>query len=269
MPANRTYRIRAFIVIAIMLAGTIAVAEVPKTFTYQGRLTDGSGTPVTNGNYSIVFRMYTVETGGSAFWASDRMTVSVVDGLFSVKLGPFPTSVFSEDSSRWLGITVGGDDEISPRTQLQAVPYAFYADEAGMSRPIMWSGGCSSHGQVTGFTRYCTDVEDFNTADGYLTVMENGTFTVETAGFYRINAWSLNLSSMSASVSVRKNGANIHESSFNTQDDWITLSADVTWYFDVGDVLDVWYYSNSGDYNYYSYDGSCCYSRLQVTYVGP
>ena len=213
MFAIRNYRVLVCAVGAIMLMGTIAFAEVPGTMNYQGRLTDLSGNPVTNGNYSIVFRMYAVADGGTAFWTSDRMTVSVVDGLFSVKLGPFAGNMFSSDSSRWLGITVEGDDEISPRTQLVSVPYAFHAKEAELSRPIMWSGGCASHGQTPGFTTYCTDVVDFNTTGGYLSVTDAGTFTVETAGFYRINAWTLNLSSTSASVGVYRNGTSIHESS--------------------------------------------------------
>jgi len=267
MIVSRLFRV-LFVGVLLLICGA-ALAQVPRSMNYQGRLTDIAGVPVINGDYSIVFRIYGVADGGAAFWTSDRITVPVVDGLFSVRLGPFPGNMFSSDSSRWLGITVEGDAEISPRTQLRSVPYAFYAKEAELSRPIMWSGGCSSHGQSPGLVTYCTDVEDFNTAEGYLTVTSGGTFTVETAGYYRINAWTANLSTTAAHVTIFKNGSPIHENSYNTQDDWVTVTADVTWYFGEGDTFFVAYYSNSGDYNYYSYDGSCCYSRLQVTFVGP
>ncbi|NIP41715.1 MAG: hypothetical protein GWO41_12635 [candidate division Zixibacteria bacterium] len=244
-------------------------AQVPRTMNYQGRLTDNAGEPVEDGDYTIFFKIYDAAEDGSILWSSDRMIVGVEDGMFSVRLGPFQNTLFSSDSSRWLGITVLGDDEIYPRTQLVTVPYAFYAKESAPSTPIMWSGGCSSHGQLVGLLTYCTDVEDFNTASGYLNVTPGGTFTVETAGYYRINAWTANLSALAAHATVIKNGSPIYENSYNTQGDWVTLMADVTWYFESGDTFRVDYYSNSGDYNYYSYDGSCCYSRLQVTYVGP
>ena len=252
----------------LILAGT-ASAQVPRSMNYQGRLTDDIGNPVSDGDYTIFFKIYNAGEDGSLLWSSDRMMVRVKDGLFSVKLGPFQNDLFSSDSSRWLGITVAGDDEISPRTQINTVPYAFYAKTAGLPGPIMWSGGCSSHGQSAGLNPYCTDVEDFNTATGYLAVTTGGTFTVETAGYYRINAWTINLSTTSAHATVYKNGSPIYENGQNTQGEWQTISADITWYFGVGDTFRVDYYSNSGDYAYYSYDGNCCYSRLQVTYVGP
>jgi len=262
-------RFRVLLVSVLVLVCGTALAQVPRSMNYQGRLTDNSGDPVADGDYSIFFRIYDAAEDGSILWSSDRMTVGIADGLFSVRLGPFQTDLFSADSSRWLGIAIAGNDEIYPRTQLRTVPYAFYAKAAAPSSPIMWSGGCSSHGQSSGMVTYCTDVEDFNTATGYLTVTSGGTFTVETAGYYRINAWAANMGTTSAHVTILKNGAAIHETVQNTQGEWVTLTGDVTWYFDAGDTFRVDYYSNSGDYNYYSYDGNCCYSRLQVTYVGP
>ena len=262
-------RIQVMVIGILVLVCGAAMAQVPRSMSYQGRLTNSAGEPVPDGSYSIFFRIYNAAEDGTMLWSSDRKTVEVEGGLFSVRLGPFQNNLFSSDSSRWLGIMILGDDEIYPRTQLQTVPYAFYAGAAAPSTPIMWSGGCSHHGQAAGNNRYCADVEDFNTAEGYLTVASSGTFTVETAGYYRVNAWSANLSDVSAYVRVLKNGSPIHETSQNTQGGWVTLTADITWYFDEGDTIYVEYYSNNGDYAFYSYDGNCCYSRLQITYVGP
>ncbi|MEW5924404.1 MAG: hypothetical protein AB1746_10485 [Candidatus Zixiibacteriota bacterium] len=255
------------VAIIILIFG-LAMAQVPRTFNYQGRLTDNTGDPVADGDYSIFFAIYDAGEGGSILWTSDRLMVHVTDGLFSVRLGPFQDNLFSADSSRWLGIRVSGDDEISPRTQLVTAPYAFHAKSAELSGPIMWSGGCSTHGQTTGWNRYCTDNVDFNTTSGYLSVAASGVFTVETAGYYRINAWAANESDVAGLVRVMKNGGNIHENVQNTHAGWHTLSVDLTWYFAEGDTFEVDYYTD-GNYAYYNYDGSCCYSRLQVSYVGP
>jgi hypothetical protein len=57
------------------------------------------------------------------------VTVSVQNGLFSQQLGLIPSAVFSEGSARYLGIKVEGED-IDPRTQLIAVPYAYHASNS-------------------------------------------------------------------------------------------------------------------------------------------
>jgi hypothetical protein len=95
-----------------------AKAEVPQVVHYQGRLTDLSGDPVSDGDYEITFTIYTKLTSGFVLWSSGPQTVTVTDGLFSYPLGsvvPIPDSVFST-GDQYLGITVGTDPEISPRT---------------------------------------------------------------------------------------------------------------------------------------------------------
>jgi hypothetical protein len=54
----------------------------------------------------------------------------VSDGLFNVMLGsltPLPISQFTNYPSLFLGITVGTDDEMTPRVQLGSVPFAVQA----------------------------------------------------------------------------------------------------------------------------------------------
>jgi hypothetical protein len=56
--------------------------------------------------------------------------VRVSDGLFNVMLGSLttiPSSLVTSHSSLFLGITVGTDDEMSPRVQLGSVPFAVQA----------------------------------------------------------------------------------------------------------------------------------------------
>ena len=112
-------------------------AQVPQLINYQGKLSDNMGNPI-NGVYQMIFRIYyVIDEGGDQEWAEVHPAVTVTDGLFNVMLGShetLPDNCFSEDSTSWLGITVGEDSEIEPRTRLITVPYAYqalHADTAG------------------------------------------------------------------------------------------------------------------------------------------
>ncbi len=113
----------------------IATAEVPQIINYQGRLTDSEGNPVTNGDYTIRFRIWDQPTSGSVKWTSQPEIITVIDGLFDYQLGSvetIPKSVFNDDSL-WLGITVGTGPElpeIEPRTRLVSSPYAVKSGNA-------------------------------------------------------------------------------------------------------------------------------------------
>ncbi len=104
---------------------TIAVAQVPRTLSFQGKVVEG-GTPVT-GTRNLTFRMYNVETGGTAFWEETHAGVDVTGGLFNVILGEITTfeSIGVEFLDQyWVGVSVGGGAEMTPRYKLTASPYA-------------------------------------------------------------------------------------------------------------------------------------------------
>jgi hypothetical protein len=110
------------------------VADIPTFMSYQGLLRDGVGDPVADGAYSITFRLYDVEIGGTALW-TETQTVTVADGVFNAKLGKVtPLSTLDFVVPYWLGISVGADPEMTPRVELATSPYAGhagYADRAG------------------------------------------------------------------------------------------------------------------------------------------
>ncbi len=100
------------------------------TISYQGRLADSSGNPVTTSGIGMCFRLYNTDTGGSPLWEETHAAVPVEDGLFHVLLGstnPIPVSLLANNSTLWLGITVGADSEMTPREQIASVPYAMIA----------------------------------------------------------------------------------------------------------------------------------------------
>ncbi|MFH1688035.1 MAG: tail fiber domain-containing protein [bacterium] len=111
---------------AVLATALVAVAA-PKFIHYQGYLTDGSGNPVPDTPpLSIRFAIY--NDIGDSLWGETK-TVSTNNGKFNVKLGEdndFPKDLFF-DEDRWLGIKVGTDAEMTPRTLLGSVPYAFMA----------------------------------------------------------------------------------------------------------------------------------------------
>lgn len=111
-----------------------AAAGILKQFPFQGRLTNNDGTVVANGSYDVVFKLYTVSSGGSAAWTENHTggsQVTTVDGIFNVMLGSL-TSLASIDFNQdtyYIGVTVGADAEMTPRIRLGAAPYAFNADQ--------------------------------------------------------------------------------------------------------------------------------------------
>jgi microcystin-dependent protein len=120
-----------------------ATASSKTTINYQGYLTDSSGNPV-NDTLDMVFRLYSVESGGSHLW-TETQSVEVQDGLFSVLLGsvePLSQSLFVQNDNLWLGIAVGAD-EMTPREKLASAPYAL-AGGLPSGVIVMWSGQVSA-----------------------------------------------------------------------------------------------------------------------------
>ena len=150
----RLHRILPWALAAALMAGMASVpvlaqtANPPEYMTYQGYLVDANGAALASVNpvnYTVVFRIYSVSSGGSSLW-TESQTVTVDKGSFSVVLGegvvegsePRPTlsSIYASTSAsdRYIGITVkglsGGDPEILPRLRLLTSPYAFLAKSA-------------------------------------------------------------------------------------------------------------------------------------------
>jgi hypothetical protein len=112
----------AIAVVAVLSTAT-AYGQDTLLINYQGYLTDDAGDPIT-GTPSMTFAIH--DAGGVSKWSETHPSVQVTNGLFSVILGSqtgMPDSVFNGED-RHLGISVDGDDEIVPRTQLTSAPSA-------------------------------------------------------------------------------------------------------------------------------------------------
>jgi hypothetical protein len=108
----------------LLAAPASAQVALDTSFTYQGRLTDASG-PV-SGPVDMQFRLYDEASGDHPALGTQAIAaVAVTNGVFTVALD-FGGTAFNGDR-RWLGISVNGDPELTPRVPLTAAPYALFA----------------------------------------------------------------------------------------------------------------------------------------------
>ena len=100
-----------------------ALADIPRTFNYQGVLTESDGTIVSDGDYNMTFKIYDDPAVGSALW-EETNSVHVTKGIFNAILGAVNPLDLPFDEQYWLGISVAGGEELSPRVALTAVAYS-------------------------------------------------------------------------------------------------------------------------------------------------
>jgi hypothetical protein len=95
---------------------------------YQGKVTDASGNPVSDGSYTMRFRIYDQFIGGTPLWDSGNQSVNLAGGIFSIVLGGtgYPTLDLAFDADYWLLVTFAGVDQ-TPRHRLTAAGYAYLA----------------------------------------------------------------------------------------------------------------------------------------------
>jgi hypothetical protein len=146
---------------------------LPGQLTYQGQLLDkSSGSPVPDAKYDLAFAIYDDPSTGTMIWSqafTGAQGVQVIGGQFTVILGgapsPFPSNLFSGEP-RWLGVTVGTDAEMTPRTKLVSVPFALRAE-------ALRAGGATSEDMASTLYKF-----ENNDPGGYALVAE-GRFHVQ------------------------------------------------------------------------------------------
>ncbi|GAM10088.1 hypothetical protein OR1_02375 [Geobacter sp. OR-1] len=143
-----TQMTRFALTLALLMAlcGSALAASIPTTLSYQGTMVDKSGQPVTD-TKSIVFNLYSVATEGIAFW-TETQTIAITNGKFTAQLGanvanPLDLEKFGGDT--WLGLTINGEPEMTPREKMTSVPYAFNGVPRGVI--TMWSGSTTNFPQ--------------------------------------------------------------------------------------------------------------------------
>lgn len=130
----------ALLLLSLSFTTTLGQAAVPQTITYQGYLKDNSGVPVSSPAKTMGFSLYSTSTGSSPIW-NESQDIKVDNGIYTVELGTVNPLSLPFDSRYYLGITIPPDSEISPRTPLTSVPYAFRSATTGGVAMACQDGG--------------------------------------------------------------------------------------------------------------------------------
>jgi hypothetical protein len=112
--------------LAVALSCALVVRAQATTFTYQGRLTDGS--TAASGTYQMQFALFDAESAGTQIGTTQtNATVSVANSVFTVQLD-FGAAAFP-GANRYLEISVKRPPDTAyatliPRQELTSAPYA-------------------------------------------------------------------------------------------------------------------------------------------------
>ncbi|MCL6518795.1 MAG: hypothetical protein K6T99_03105 [Armatimonadetes bacterium] len=145
-------RIPSFCLFAILLAlaaSSVTAQTVPNAISYQGKLTDSAGQIVPDGDYQIQFKLYSEESGGTAFWTSTKKTVRTSGGVFTTEIEPITPADIAGHEDIWLEIAVGDPGvALSPRIKLYSTPFSIRAGDL----VLPYSGSASSANAVLSVT---------------------------------------------------------------------------------------------------------------------
>lgn len=116
---------RKFLALSCVLLLLVAVAwaDIPQNFNVQGVLTDTKGNALENTTKKVIFRLFTVESGGVAIFTSAQKDVKTDEwGIFNEVVETFPDTI-DFNSKYYLEIDIEGIGPLT-RQPLTAVPYA-------------------------------------------------------------------------------------------------------------------------------------------------
>jgi len=119
----RTLHITLILVMIMGIHG--AISQIPEMITYQGLLTDDTGSPVADGIYTLTFRIFDVATGGTALWTETQSNISTTGGLFRAFVGSVNPLTEDFHDQCWLEVQVGSGAPQTPRVTLTSVPYSY------------------------------------------------------------------------------------------------------------------------------------------------
>jgi hypothetical protein len=125
MRANLTIKGCLNVVIVWLLATGFCHAS--DSIGFQAVLNGDSGVPLATGDYTFTFTFYDAPTGGTTIATSTVPKIHIVGGVASVSI-PVQARWFN-GSPRFIGVSLNGNSELSPRIPLNSVPYAISASQ--------------------------------------------------------------------------------------------------------------------------------------------
>ncbi|MEN8194386.1 MAG: MAP7 domain-containing protein [Bacteroidota bacterium] len=97
--------------------------QVPQATSFQGVLADSEGSVLSDGTYSLNFRLFDSAADGTMLW-EETQDVATVGGIFNVILGQSTAFDLPFDDQYWLEIAIDGGDALSPRVKLTSSAYS-------------------------------------------------------------------------------------------------------------------------------------------------
>jgi hypothetical protein len=163
-------------VFVFLFVSIIVSAQIPRTISYQGIYTDGSGLVKPDGDYTFTFSLYKSAEGGDPIWSETKL-LSVEKGLFFTALGdtdPFPDSI-RFNVPYWLGISPGGAAELAPRIAFSSTAYSLSSERAErVETPLILTDSLNS-------SQYIMTVKNKGEGHGIQGISQSGYGTVGIA----------------------------------------------------------------------------------------
>ncbi|GMV52441.1 MAG: hypothetical protein IAE64_02415 [Flavobacteriales bacterium] len=119
-------------IIFFFLAGSWAMAQIPRQFTLQLYL-ETNQIPL-QGSHDVAVFWYGQPVGGTAEH-SENFVTQASEGIVTLTLGstvPLPLTLLQRGLV-WLGISIDGAPELLPRTALNSVPYSLFTHHADIA----------------------------------------------------------------------------------------------------------------------------------------
>jgi hypothetical protein len=120
--------------VILLIAFSTTVFAQTTAFTYQGRLTDASGS--SSGSYLFEFKLFDAASNGSLIDTLTGVPANVTNGIFTVELNFTAANAF-DGGDRYLEIAVKRSTDppgtayttLTPRQRITSVPYAVRAKQ--------------------------------------------------------------------------------------------------------------------------------------------
>ena len=141
-------RIAIGLFVLIIFLGTGLYAQIPKVINYQGVLTDNGGMVVADGSYELTLKLHTDPVMDSPVWECVE-TVTVTKGIFNAALGASCSLTLDFDQQYYLGISVEGGAELTPRTPLTSAAYSISSLSVSGLENVFTSSGNVGIGTTT------------------------------------------------------------------------------------------------------------------------
>ena len=175
------------------------------TLSMQGTIRNSTGSAVPDGTYSLTFKLYTVESGGTAVWTETQNEVRVVGGVYSALLGSTTPLNAAFDVPYYVGVAVDGGAELIPRFRLTSAPYALSLIGQGNTFPSSGTVGVGTASPNTGNQLHVNNASDHtgvlvtSPADKSSTLRMNAG---DHTGFLNVNQHAYTIQSENKSINI-------------------------------------------------------------------